>query len=798
MPALSFDEFAPPNNAQNSAPLTFDEFVPKNTASSNEEQAQQDAKSGKPFLQGISEAMGVPALRAGLTRLPLGIMQAESEGAGNIANMIGAPETAASLQNTADLMKQEAASETANTENNKQVAPVAATIANLAPQVGQLAGFGSSAIGIMTAGGVAGALAPKLSQEDLQNAGVQPANTAFDQAIAALGYLPSQAVKAGADAIGVDPNSRGAQGVQGALTAGESYGITKALPAAVKGVANALPDFSKPATGADFTNQAGLDAINSINQSYGKAQNAVNASKATVRQAPIPIYAPDLLNNLNSTIEDLSDKVAPGSKEQAALSQLKKVRDNIVARSQPTTSNILDADGNAIEKSPSNPITTNDLMDINESIRAGLPVNRFLKSGETTKLGLKGQVDNLLDQAGEQNPNFGAKYDQYRQDATNIARTFSGNKALKNFWQPEDYTSWKAAQNGNSASPYNDTTLNRANTFLDKLNTDKTGNILAAIKAMDPQTADAVLKAASQRASDLNPSAIKGVVKGVIKGTVGLSPFEGAKDIISTLAEKPEPNPISDFYKQYKKNPDASGRTEIPIRTMPKAAPKPEQEIYGPVKPEIQGPSQLQGPPKPTLIANKGAMAQAIASLAPALAQKQAQEQTQQVTAQEQSPTAPNSQSFADLVGAPNVDFAKAESNNNPNAKNSSSTASGLDQFTNRTWAEMVKKYGKQTGYDLKDKNNPQAQAEMTRLYALDNIDALKPVLGRMPTKGELYMAHVLGAGGAAKLINAPANKEAIMLYPRQVFDANRSIFFNGKQPRSAGEVYKLLNSKVT
>lgn len=157
------------------------------------------------------------------------------------------------------------------------------------------------------------------------------------------------------------------------------------------------------------------------------------------------------------------------------------------------------------------------------------------------------------------------------------------------------------------------------------------------------------------------------------------------------------------------------------------------------------------------------------------------------------TPIAPQSNNSPDIAA-----FAKAESGNNPNAKNPNSTASGLLQFTNKTWADMVNRYGKQTGIDLKDKNNPQAQATMAQLYAQDNIKSLQNTLGRLPTKGELYMAHVLGANGAAKLINADPNKEALMLFPRQVFDANRPIFFNGRNPRSAGEVYQILNDKVS
>lgn len=147
---------------------------------------------------------------------------------------------------------------------------------------------------------------------------------------------------------------------------------------------------------------------------------------------------------------------------------------------------------------------------------------------------------------------------------------------------------------------------------------------------------------------------------------------------------------------------------------------------------------------------------------------------------------------------APDVTkFAAAESSNNPNAKNPNSSASGMYQFTNKTWADMVKKYGQETGITLGDKANPQAQATMAQKYAQDNITSLNKTLGRMPSKEELYMAHVLGAHGAATLINAPGDREAILLFPKQVLDSNRSIFFNGKQPRTVSEVYNLLSKKV-
>lgn len=153
---------------------------------------------------------------------------------------------------------------------------------------------------------------------------------------------------------------------------------------------------------------------------------------------------------------------------------------------------------------------------------------------------------------------------------------------------------------------------------------------------------------------------------------------------------------------------------------------------------------------------------------------------------------APQSNAAPDISG-----FSEAESGNNPNAKSQTSSASGLYGFTNRTWADMIIRYGKQTGLTLQDKSDPRAQAMMASLLAKDNIKELTPILGRMPSKGELYMAHFLGAKGAATLLNADPQKEAIMLFPRQVFDANRSVFFNGKQPRTVGEVRQLLNDKV-
>lgn len=140
----------------------------------------------------------------------------------------------------------------------------------------------------------------------------------------------------------------------------------------------------------------------------------------------------------------------------------------------------------------------------------------------------------------------------------------------------------------------------------------------------------------------------------------------------------------------------------------------------------------------------------------------------------------------------------QAESGGNPNAKNPNSSASGPYQFTDGTWASAVSKWGKEMGIGLKDKADPKAQARMVKRLADDNVRILNKNLGRMPTLGEVYMAHVFGAGGAEKLIRARSTlKDAVTLFPPKVVKANRELFFDGKTPRKAAALYAILEKKI-
>jgi hypothetical protein len=167
---------------------------------------------------------------------------------------------------------------------------------------------------------------------------------------------------------------------------------------------------------------------------------------------------------------------------------------------------------------------------------------------------------------------------------------------------------------------------------------------------------------------------------------------------------------------------------------------------------------------------------------------------------------------------------AKMESNFNPTASASTSSARGLYQFIDQTWLGTVKEAGAQLGYGkyadaitksssgsysvsnpaaraaiMKLRDDPAASSSMAAVLTQSNSFKLTGKIGRRPTDGELYMAHFMGAGGAARLIsNAEDNPNAsgARLFPNAAA-ANRSIFFDRSgRARSVSEVYSVLTSR--
>ena len=173
------------------------------------------------------------------------------------------------------------------------------------------------------------------------------------------------------------------------------------------------------------------------------------------------------------------------------------------------------------------------------------------------------------------------------------------------------------------------------------------------------------------------------------------------------------------------------------------------------------------------------------------------------------------------------VATAKMESDFNPTAGASTSSAHGLYQFIDQTWLGTVKEAGAALGYGqyadaiskssagsysvgdptarsaiMKLRDDPVVASAMAGILTQSNSFNLTGKIGRRPSDAELYMAHFMGVGGAAKLIsNAEDNPKAsgAQLFPNAAA-ANRSIFYDSStgRARSVSEVYSVLTSRYT
>jgi hypothetical protein len=167
---------------------------------------------------------------------------------------------------------------------------------------------------------------------------------------------------------------------------------------------------------------------------------------------------------------------------------------------------------------------------------------------------------------------------------------------------------------------------------------------------------------------------------------------------------------------------------------------------------------------------------------------------------------------------------AKMESNFNPRAAATTSSARGLFQFIDQTWLGTVKEAGAHLGYGkyadaitknpsgsysvsdpdaraaiMKLRDDPDAASSMAAVLTQSNGFKLTGKIGRRPTDAELYMAHFMGVGGAGKLIqNAEdnPNASAARMFPNAAA-ANQSIFYDRSgQERSVSQVYSVLSTR--
>ncbi|MEI9899672.1 MAG: transglycosylase SLT domain-containing protein [Hyphomicrobium sp.] len=166
---------------------------------------------------------------------------------------------------------------------------------------------------------------------------------------------------------------------------------------------------------------------------------------------------------------------------------------------------------------------------------------------------------------------------------------------------------------------------------------------------------------------------------------------------------------------------------------------------------------------------------------------------------------------------------AMRESSLNPEARAATSSAVGLFQFLESTWLQVMKQEGPRLGYQhyadaitrnadgdyvIADKSlreevlalreNPQVASDLAAAFTRNNGEYLAERFGRMPSPGELYIAHFLGAEGAEKLFVAGLqnpDQVAADLFPRQA-RANPSIFYDDGRPRTIRQVYQALVAK--
>ena len=189
--------------------------------------------------------------------------------------------------------------------------------------------------------------------------------------------------------------------------------------------------------------------------------------------------------------------------------------------------------------------------------------------------------------------------------------------------------------------------------------------------------------------------------------------------------------------------------------------------------------------------------------------------------------------SIRQASAATSVDFgllvaeAQQESGFDPKAKAPNSSATGLYQFIDGTWLQMVQRFGAKYGIgDLAQqvtldgagrahvadpavrqqildlRRDPKLSAAFAAEFTRSNQADLERALGRSVNHADLYMAHFLGAGGASRFLQAVgSNGDAIAadLLP-EAAAANKPVFYDSRTgaPRTVAEIYRVFADKVS
>lgn len=173
------------------------------------------------------------------------------------------------------------------------------------------------------------------------------------------------------------------------------------------------------------------------------------------------------------------------------------------------------------------------------------------------------------------------------------------------------------------------------------------------------------------------------------------------------------------------------------------------------------------------------------------------------------------------------VSAATQESGLNADAKSRKGSATGLFQFIEGTWLQMVQRFGAKYGIGdlaqqvsvdhcgrahvadpttrqqiLNLRTDPRLSACFAAEYTKENKGEVERALGRPVGNTDLYMAHFLGAGGATEFLKAMRSNAGTIgadLLP-DAAAANHAVFFDNRTgaPRTVAEIYQGFADKFT
>ncbi|MEM6811036.1 MAG: transglycosylase SLT domain-containing protein [Pseudomonadota bacterium] len=156
------------------------------------------------------------------------------------------------------------------------------------------------------------------------------------------------------------------------------------------------------------------------------------------------------------------------------------------------------------------------------------------------------------------------------------------------------------------------------------------------------------------------------------------------------------------------------------------------------------------------------------------------------------------------------LEKAAAESSFQIDAKARTSSATGLFQFIERTWLDMVNKHGEKHGINpnqsreqlLNLRNDPKAASMMAAEFAQENKNYLEKNIKSEIGDTELYFAHFMGARGASAFLSQlEKNPDAIAahIFPKEA-RANRNVFYDSQTgyEKTLQQVYEFFDKKFS